>query len=134
MIGVVLRGDHDLRPGGRAQDGGRVQGLDRGTLMTETDTSCSPSARAAASAAASIMPLANRATSSPGHDDLGLAEPQHVALAEDHRDLTALEPDVDRPRDVHDGLDDLADLDRVGDIDHGHPGRARISATSSVAW
>ena len=42
------------------------RGLIVGTLMTETDTPCSPSARAAASAAASIMPLANRATSCPG--------------------------------------------------------------------
>ena len=40
-------------------------GLIVGTLITETDTPAEPSARAALSAAASIIPLANSATSVP---------------------------------------------------------------------
>ena len=40
-------------------------GLITGTLMTDTDTPHAPSAREAASAAASIIPLANSATSVP---------------------------------------------------------------------
>ena len=95
------------------------RGLTVGTLMTETETAWLASARAAASAAASIMPLANRATSSPAQD-LGLAHPQHVILAEDDRDLTALEPDVHRPRQVDHGRGDLADLHRVRDVHDGH--------------
>ncbi len=49
-----------------ARTAAESSGLMVGTLMTETDTPCSPRARAAARAAASIMPLANRATSVPG--------------------------------------------------------------------
>ncbi len=41
-------------------------GLITGTLTTRTPAPCRPSSRAAASAGASIIPLANRATSSPG--------------------------------------------------------------------
>ena len=41
------------------------KGLRTGTLTTATETPCLPSARAAASVGASIMPLATSATSVP---------------------------------------------------------------------
>ena len=53
---------------------------------------------------------------------LNLIEGQPVIFGEDHRDLAALEAQVDRARQVGDGRHHLGGLSGVGHVDDGHAG------------
>ena len=98
-------------------------GLMVATLMTETETPCSAEHPRRGQGGGEHHAAGEQGHVVAGHQDFGAAKSQHVILAEDDRGLAALEPDVHGPRHVHHRCGDLADLDRVRDIHHGHVGQ-----------
>jgi len=109
-------------------------GLITATLTTDTDTPCSPSARAAPSAAATIIPLANSATSQPAVSTSARSRRSAWSSSK----ITGISPRLSR---TYTGPGRSATASTTWRVVVASAtsttvmfGSTRISATSSIAW
>ena len=109
-------------------------GLSTGTLTTDSATPWRPSTRAAASAGASIMPLANRATSPPRLMTWAWCSDSTWSSSK----MTGTSPRLSRTYTGPGRSAMAAQTCRTSTASATSstviPGTARISATSSMAW